>query len=114
MRTENQTKDVFNKIKDIFLTVIAAILSAIALHVFVYKNGFAPSGMDGIATMIQELTSINAGIISVVLNAPLLIVAFFFSSQKVCAIYYTVYVFIFGIRLFAVGDKFLSIYSRNG
>lgn len=82
MRTENKTKDVFNKIKDIFLTVIAAILSAIALHVFVYKNSFAPSGIDGIATMIQELTNINAGIISVVLNAPLLIVAWFFLHKK--------------------------------
>ena len=82
MRTENQTKDVFNKIKDIFLTVIAAILSAIALHVFVYKNSFAPSGIDGIATMIQELTNINAGIISVVLNAPLLIVAWFFFTKS--------------------------------
>ena len=82
MGTENQTKDVFNKIKDIFLTMIAAILSAIALHVFVYKNSFAPSGIDGIATMIQELTNINAGIISVVLNAPLLIVACFFLHKK--------------------------------
>ena len=96
MGTENQTKDVFNKIKDIFLTVIAAILSAIALHVFVYKNGFAPSGMDGIATMIQELTNINAGIISVVLNAPLLIVAYFFLHKKyVLILIYRLIIFVF-------------------
>ena len=96
MRTENKTKDVFNKIKDIFLTVIAAILSAIALHVFVYKNSFAPSGIDGIATMIQELTNINAGIISVVLNAPLLIVAWFFLHKKYALILiYRLIIFVF-------------------
>ena len=62
MGTENQTKDVFNKIKDIFLTVIAAILSAIALHVFVYKNSFAPSGIDGIATRDRRNSDHDSGI----------------------------------------------------
>lgn len=70
------------------LTVLAAALSALTLHVFVYNNSFAPSGVDGIATMLQETTKINAGIYYFVLNIPLLIIAWIFLDRRFVA--YTV------------------------
>ena len=72
-----------NKIlTEILLTVLAAAISAFTLHVFVYNNRFAPSGVDGIATMLQEITHINAGIYSLLLNIPLLVIAWFFLDKR--------------------------------
>lgn len=67
---------------EIFLTLLSAIISALTLHVFVYNNKFAPSGVDGIATMLQEITQINAGIYYFVLNIPLFIIAWFFLDKR--------------------------------
>ena len=75
---------------NILLTFLAALLSSFTLHVFVYKNGFAPSGVDGIATMIQEITTINAGIVGLVINIPLLIIAWRYLNKK-----YVIYTLIF-------------------
>ena len=74
----------------ILLTVFAALLSAVTLHVFVYKNNFAPSGVDGIATMVQALTTLNAGIVTLAINIPLLIVAWRILNKK-----YVIYTLLF-------------------
>ncbi len=75
---------------NVLLTVFAALLSAVTLHVFVYKNQFAPSGVDGIATMVQELTTLNAGIVSLIINIPLLIIAWKLLNKK-----YVIYTLVF-------------------
>ena len=74
----------------VLLTVFAALLSAVTLHVFVYKNNFAPSGVDGIATMVQALTTLNAGITTLLINVPLLIVAWKILNKK-----YVIYTLLF-------------------
>jgi uncharacterized membrane-anchored protein YitT (DUF2179 family) len=74
----------------VLLTVLAALLSAVTLHVFVYKNNFAPSGVDGIATMVQALTTLNAGIVTLAINIPLLIVAWKILNKK-----YVIYTLLF-------------------
>lgn len=75
---------------NVLLTVFAALLSAVTLHVFVYKNKFAPSGVDGIATMVQELTTLNAGVVALIINIPLLIVAWKILNKK-----YVIYTLLF-------------------
>ena len=77
---------------EIGLTVLAAAISAFTLHVFVYNNGFAPSGVDGIATMLQQITGWSAGIYYMILNIPLLIIALFFLDKK-----YVVYTVLFTV-----------------
>lgn len=86
------TKKKLTLLIEIFIVVIAAVMSAVGLHVFVYSANFAPSGVDGIATMIQQLTGINAGIITAVINLPLLIWAFFKLDKK-----YVVYTVVFTV-----------------
>lgn len=76
----------------ILLTLVAALLSAVTLHVFVYKNNFAPSGVDGIATMVQALTTLNAGITTLLINVPLLLVAWKILNKK-----YVIYTLLFTI-----------------
>ncbi len=71
-----------NTLKELGIVVLASALSAFTLHIFVFTNNFAPSGVDGIATMLQKGTGISAGIYSLLLNIPLLIVAFFFINKK--------------------------------
>ena len=67
---------------DVFFTIISAALSAIGLYTFVNPANFAPSGIDGVSMMLQELTKINFGYISLAINIPLLIIAWFFISKK--------------------------------
>ena len=103
INSEGEPNKVFGIVKDTFLTIFAALLSALALHVFVYKNNFAPSGIDGIATMIQEVSGFNAGIVSVIINAPLLILAFFFLNKK-----YVAYTILFTV----VSSAFVYVFAE--
>ena len=64
------------------LTVVASAVSAFGLYIFVFGNSFAPSGIDGIATMLQEMTKINAGLFTLILNLPLLIAAWFILKRR--------------------------------
>ena len=53
---------------DLFLIVIASALSAIGLYVFVNPANFAPSGIDGVSMMLQKITDINMGYISLAIK----------------------------------------------
>ena len=80
------------EIMAIITTLIASVLSAFGLYFFVYSADFAPAGIDGVATMLQELTHVNAGIYTLVFNIPLLIVAFFILNRR-----YVIYTVIFSV-----------------
>ena len=80
----------FQIVIDLFLIIIASALSAIGLYIFVNPANFAPSGIDGVSMMLQELTKINFGYISLAINIPLLVIAWFFISRK-----YVVYTTLF-------------------
>ena len=73
---------VFRCCFDVLLIIVAAFLSAVGLYTFVKPANFAPSGVDGISMMVQKLTEINMGYVSLAINIPLLIVAWFFISKK--------------------------------
>lgn len=77
---------------EVLLIIVASFLSAIGLHSFVNPANFAPSGIDGISMMLQKLTDINMGYISLTINIPLLIIAWFFISKK-----YVVYTTLFTV-----------------
>ncbi len=74
------------------VTLIAACLSAFALHVFVYPANFAPSGIDGVATMLQKLTGFGAGYYTLIFNLPLLAVAWFLLKKR-----YVIYTVLFTV-----------------
>ena len=77
---------------DFLIIVFAAVLSAVGLYTFVNPANFAPSGIDGIALMSQQLFGVNMGYVSLAINIPLLIIAWFFINKK-----YVIYTFIFTI-----------------
>ncbi|MBO7214845.1 MAG: YitT family protein [Clostridia bacterium] len=88
MKNINYKKELLNTL----LTIVAAALSAFGLHVFVYPASFAPAGIDGVATMLQEISGLNAGYYSLMINVPLLIVAWFFLKKK-----YVIYTVVFTV-----------------
>ena len=77
---------------DVLLILIAGLLSGIGLHTFVDPANFASSGVEGIAVMVQKLTGVNVGIVTFVINMPLLIVAWFFINKK-----YVVYTMLYSV-----------------
>ena len=74
--TVESEKNVKRTVIKILFTLIAAIISSLALHVFVYPSNFVPLGLEAIVTMLQKITGINAGWFNIILNAPLIIYAF--------------------------------------
>ena len=69
-------RDKIRFVKYIVLTVIAAFVSATALHVFVYPANFVPLGLEAVVTMLYSLfPSINAGYFNLLLNLPLIVFA---------------------------------------
>ena len=60
---------------EVLAIVILAAGSALNYAIFIFPNQFAPAGLDGLCTMFQDVTGINIGYASFVINAPLLIVA---------------------------------------
>ncbi len=91
-----------SEIVGILTVIVVSIIVAIGLHVFVYKADFAPSGVDGVATMLQYGSEklfgvkINAGVFTFILNTPLLIAAWFILNKK-----YVVYTIIYTIVISA-------------
>ncbi len=80
------------EIKNIALTLFSAIISALTLHIFVANAGFAPSGVDGIATMLQQVTGISMGVFTFAINMPLLIIALFVLKKR-----YVIYTVLFTV-----------------
>ncbi len=65
-----------------FSTILLAVLSSLNYAIFIFPNRFAPSGIDGICTMIQDITKVSMGYLSFVINIPLLIFAFFLLGRN--------------------------------
>lgn len=66
-----------------FIKIIAvAMLLAMNYHFFVVENGFAPAGLNGIATMVQYKTGFSIGYMSLLINTPLCILAYFLVDKK--------------------------------
>ena len=69
----SKNKEVFSYIS----IVVVALILALNYHIFIVQNGFAPAGLNGIATMIQYKTGFSISYMSLLINIPLSIFAFF-------------------------------------
>ncbi|MBP3435718.1 MAG: YitT family protein [Clostridia bacterium] len=70
---------------NILLLITAAAISFISLHVFVIPSNFSPSGIDGVSTILFELTGINIGWFKILFNIPLLILAWIYLKRRYVA-----------------------------
>lgn len=62
--------------------VLSAILLAFVYYIFIVTNSFAPAGLNGIATMIQFKTGFSISYMSLLINIPLSIFAYFTVDKK--------------------------------
>lgn len=81
MRLERIEK-VKKEVVHILLTVLAAMFSVVALHTFVVPSNFASSGIDGLCTVLYEITKLNMGWFKIMINLPLLVLAYIFLKRK--------------------------------
>lgn len=75
---------------NILLLFFAACVSFVSLYVFVVPSNFSPSGIDGISTILFEITGINIGWFKIAFNIPLLILAWIYLKKR-----YVIYVVLF-------------------
>ena len=96
--------------------VFIAVVCALNYQIFVFPNKFAPSGLNGICTMIQYLTGINIGYLSLLINIPLAIWVFFYVSKPL-AVRSMVYVVTFSgvsVLMDYVDLSRFIYYTENG
>ncbi len=79
------------ELKIFCIMLVSAVISAAGLHIFIYPSDFAPCGVDGIATVLQEVSGVNAGIFTFAINLPLLVAAWFVLKKRyvIYTVFYT-------------------------
>ena len=102
---------IIKELKLVGITLIAAVISALGLWVFVFPFDFAPSGVDGVTVILQEITGLNAGYFNLILNATLLVIAWFCIKKR-----FVVYTFIFttSSSLLCILFEVLRFYQYSG
>lgn len=69
------------KIMTYLVIALMAAGTALNYQMFVFPNSFAPAGLNGICTMIQHLSGISVGYMSLIINIPLAIWVYFKVSR---------------------------------
>ena len=93
-----------------------AVMAALNYQLFVFPNKFAPAGLNGICTMIQYLTGISVGYMSLLINIPLAIFVYLKVSKSL-AMRSMFYVVVFSIMLVVLDKVDISrfaYYTENG
>lgn len=64
------------------LILVSGFIRSVCINVFTIPYNFAPGGSTGIASMVEYATGFSAGYTYFIVNAPLLIFAFFFIGKS--------------------------------
>lgn len=91
------------ELKSIAIMLIAVAASVLSLHVFVIPSDFSPSGIDGISTILYEITGINIGWFKLAINIPLLVLAWIYLKKR----------YVFYIIAFTLIDSLGVIFLEN-
>ena len=98
-----------NKSLTYAVIVAIALVAALNYEIFVFPNKFAPSGLNGICTMIQHVSGISLGYMSLIINVPLAILVYLFVSKPL-AVRSMVYVVTFSVALLVLDEMDLSMF----
>ena len=102
------------RVLDYLIITVIAVLGALNFQVFVFPNNFAPSGLNGILTIIRHVFGINFGMLYLFLNIPLLIAAFYVLRSKKYAIATFIYVVVFSVSSILLRNLDLSKLMFSG
>lgn len=87
-----------------------AFICALNYQLFVFPNRFAPSGLNGICTMIQYLSGISVGYLSLMINIPLALLALWKVGRSL-ALRSLLYVSFFSLFLLLLQQMDLSRFA---
>ena len=87
-----------------------ALICALNYELFIFPNNFAPAGLNGICTMIQYMTGVSIGYMSLLINIPLAILVYF-KVSKPLAVRSMVYVVTFSLALLVLDHVDLSRFA---
>ncbi len=99
-----------------FVIAFVALVASVNYELFVFPNQFAPSGLNGICTMIQHVSGISVGYLSLLINVPLAIWCYIEVSKPV-ALRSMVYVLTFSVGILILDHVDLSAFhyiTENG
>lgn len=65
----------WNTLRSHGIIAALALVMAASYQVFVFPNAFAPAGINGIATILQYLLHVSIGYLSLLINLPLILMA---------------------------------------
>lgn len=100
------------KIWTYFVIAMIAFAAAVNYELFVFPNSFAPSGINGICTMIQHVFGISVGFLSLLVNVPLAIWVYLTVSKPI-AMRSMVYVVTFSVALMILDHVDLSAFAYS-
>lgn len=98
------------KVWTYLVIALVALAAAVNYELFVFPNQFAPSGINGICTMIQYVTHISVGYLSLLINVPLAIWCYI-EVSKPMAVRSMVYVVTFSLGLLILDHVDLSAFA---
>ena len=98
------------KVWTYLVIAFVALVASLNYELFVFPNQFAPSGLNGICTMIQHITGISVGYLSLLVNVPLAIWCYIEVSKPV-ALRSMVYVVTFSLGLLIFDKVDLSAFA---
>ena len=93
----------------LFIALLAAA-AALNYAIFIFPNQFAPAGIDGLCTMVQYLSGISIGYLSLVVNIPLLIVAYI-KLDREYTVRTTVFILVFSAVSAILSELDLSAFA---
>lgn len=97
------------------IVILMALMLAVNYRFFIVDNAFAPAGINGIATMIQYKTGFSISYVSLIVNIPLCLFAYFFADKQyaVKSFLFTVVYSFFYLFLQSL-DLSAWVYNANG
>ena len=98
------------KVLTYLVIVCVALACALNYELFVFPNQFAPAGLNGICTMIQYISGVSIGYMSLIINIPLAIAVYFLVSKPL-AIRSMVYVGTFSLATILLNYVDLSAFQ---
>ena len=100
------------KVWTYLVIALVAFVAAVNYELFVFPNQFAPAGLNGICTMVQHITGISVGYLSLIINVPLAIWCYIEVSKPV-AMRSMVYVVTFSLALLVLDHVDLSMFAYS-
>jgi len=93
-----------------------AVIAALNYEIFIFPNRFAPSGLNGICTMIQYLSGINIGYLSLLINLPLALAVYILVSKPLAirSLFYVVTFSVVSVLLDYVDTSRFVYYTQTG